>query len=156
MQRQSCCIGFAWLACASAGVIPVAGCGPAAPTGKPPPAVAAEPDAPTGAAIADPALREARDRADAILAGLLTGKFDDDPALEIASRKMKGLELIGTNGLRSSCTSWEGTNAPAGCGEEDAGADAAGWRAIPVSGCVQTPNYLAESQLARGIAEERS
>jgi hypothetical protein len=93
MKRWSCRIGFAWLACASAGLIPVAGCGPAAPTGKPsPPAVAEEPDAPMGAAIADPALREARDQADSTLAGLLTGNFGNDPDLAPVAKKMKGYQ----------------------------------------------------------------
>jgi hypothetical protein len=73
----------------------LAGCRPAAPGGggAPAPAPPAEaPDAPRGEAIPDPALREARDRADAILAGLLAGTFDQDPDLWPAARKLKGYQ----------------------------------------------------------------
>jgi hypothetical protein len=73
----------------------VAGCRPAAPGGGGAPAPAPqaeEPDSPKGEAIADPALREARDQADAVLAGLLAGKFDQDPDLWPAARKLKGYQ----------------------------------------------------------------
>jgi hypothetical protein len=50
------------------------------------------PDAPKGAAVADPVLREAREQADAILSGLLAGKFDNDPELSLVARKVKGFQ----------------------------------------------------------------
>jgi hypothetical protein len=51
---------------------------------------AEEPDAPRGETVADPILREARERADAILGDLLAGRFDDDPDLWPVARKVKG------------------------------------------------------------------
>jgi hypothetical protein len=42
--------------------------------------------------VADPALREAREQADAILAGLLGGKLDNDPDLSPVARKLKGYQ----------------------------------------------------------------
>jgi hypothetical protein len=76
-------------------VLAVTGCRPAAPGGGGAPAPApnaAEPDAPKGAAVIDPILREARAQADAILSGLLSGKFDNDPDLSPVARKVKGYQ----------------------------------------------------------------
>jgi hypothetical protein len=72
----------------------VCGCGPAArgPAGAAPAAKPLEPDAPEGEAIADPVLREAREQADAILDGLLAGKFDQDQELWPVARKLKGFQ----------------------------------------------------------------
>jgi hypothetical protein len=42
--------------------------------------------------VADPALREARDQAEAILGDLLVGKFDNDPDLWPVARKVKGYQ----------------------------------------------------------------
>jgi hypothetical protein len=42
--------------------------------------------------VGDSALREARDQADAVLGGLLAGKFDDDPDLWPVARKLKGYQ----------------------------------------------------------------
>jgi hypothetical protein len=49
-----------------------------------------EVEAPKGKAIADPVLRESREQANAILDGLLAGKFDQDPDLSPVARKLKG------------------------------------------------------------------
>jgi len=65
----------------------LAGCRPAAPTGGAGPD---EPDAPTGAAVADPELRQARQRADVTLDWLLGGKLDKDPDLSPVTQKVKG------------------------------------------------------------------
>jgi hypothetical protein len=64
----------------------LAGCGPQAPVGavKAPPAN--EPDAPVGAAIADPQLREARKENDAILTDLFAGKAEDSGPQRIAAK----------------------------------------------------------------------
>jgi hypothetical protein len=50
------------------------------------------PDAPTGEAIADPVLRQARAQADSILDGLLAGQFDQDPDLGPVAKKLKGFQ----------------------------------------------------------------
>jgi hypothetical protein len=49
-----------------------------------------DPSAPRGNAIADPVLREARDEAEAVLLGLVSGKFDDDENLSLVAEKVKG------------------------------------------------------------------
>jgi hypothetical protein len=49
-------------------------------------------EAPKGEAIADPVLREARDRAEAILQGLLAGKYENDPDLFPLAKKIKGYQ----------------------------------------------------------------
>lgn len=53
-------------------------------------AATATPEAPKGEAIADPELRAVRAQFDAIMAGLLAGKFDADPDLSPVARKLKG------------------------------------------------------------------
>jgi hypothetical protein len=53
-------------------------------------AAADEAAAPKGNAIADPALREARDQADEVLHGLLVGMFDQDENLAVVAEKVKG------------------------------------------------------------------
>ena len=73
----------------------IGGCRPVAPGGGGGPALASpaeEPDAQKGEVVADPVLREARDQADAILGGLLAGKFDNDPDLAPVARKVKGYQ----------------------------------------------------------------
>jgi hypothetical protein len=73
----------------------ITGCRPGAPAGGGAPVPAPqveEPDAPKGEAVADPAIREARDQADAIFGGLLAGKFDNDPDLSPVARKVKGYQ----------------------------------------------------------------
>jgi hypothetical protein len=73
----------------------VTGCRPAALSGGGAPAPAPQPeerDAPKGEAVADPALREARDQADAILGDLLAGKLDNDSGLSPVARKVKGYQ----------------------------------------------------------------
>ena len=69
--------------------VPVAGGGGAAPA---PAAPAVAVDAPKGKDIADPVLRESREQADAILDGLLAGKFDQDSNLSPVARKLKGYQ----------------------------------------------------------------
>jgi hypothetical protein len=70
-----------------------AGCRSAAPSGAAIASAQAEvPDAPRGEAVADPSLREARDQADAMLAGLLAGRFSDDPNLSPVARRVKGYQ----------------------------------------------------------------
>lgn len=49
-----------------------------------------ESSVPKGNAIADPLLRQARDQADALLLGLLEGKFDEDENLALVAEKLKG------------------------------------------------------------------
>ena len=69
------------------------GCRPAAPVGGGAPAAAPraeESDAAHGEAVADPALREAREQADEVLGRLLAGEFDKDPDLWPVARKLKG------------------------------------------------------------------
>jgi hypothetical protein len=69
------------------------GCRPAGPGGGGPSAVASpeeSPEAPKGEAIADPVLREGREQAEAILEGLLAGKFNQDPYLALLENKLKG------------------------------------------------------------------
>ena len=65
--------------------VPVVGGGVVAPVPAGPAAV----EAPKGKDIADPVLRESRDQADAILDGLLAGKFDHDSNLWPVARKLK-------------------------------------------------------------------
>ena len=69
--------------------VPVAGGGGVAPAL---PAPAAAVDAPKGKDIVDPVLRESREKADAILDGLLAGKFDQDADLSPVARKRKGYQ----------------------------------------------------------------
>src|SRR5262249_16826748 len=49
-----------------------------------------ESSAPKGKAIGDPVLRQARDEADALLLGLLQGRFDQDDDLALVAEKLKG------------------------------------------------------------------
>jgi hypothetical protein len=53
---------------------------------------AEELDAPTGEAIADPVLREARAQVDEVLADLLAGKLDQDEKVAPVARKLKGYQ----------------------------------------------------------------
>jgi hypothetical protein len=46
--------------------------------------------APKGNAIPDPVLREARDQAEIVLLGLLSGEFDEDENLSLVAEKVKG------------------------------------------------------------------
>jgi hypothetical protein len=62
-------------------------------TPLPPGPQAQEPDAPKGEAIADPVLREGREQADAILNGLLAGRFDQDQDLSPVARKLNGYQF---------------------------------------------------------------
>lgn len=74
-------------------VLACSGCQPAAPKGGgAPKPKAEEPDAPKGEAIVDPKLREAREQVDAILDGLLAGKFDQDENLAPIAKKLKGYQ----------------------------------------------------------------
>ena len=95
-QRASHSVGNWAAALATVSLaLAVMGCQPAAPGGGgvPAPAPQAEqPDAPKGEAIADPVLREAREQADAILDGLLAGKFEQDQDLWPVARKLKGYQ----------------------------------------------------------------
>jgi hypothetical protein len=77
---------------ASAGMAVAIGCGESSiPNTSPSVAVArSELSMPKGNAIADPLLRQARDEADALLLGLLQGKFDEDENLALVAEKLKG------------------------------------------------------------------
>jgi hypothetical protein len=70
----------------------LAACNPAGNAPGKLPAPPEDPDAPKGEAIADPVLREARDQADEILAGLIAGKFDLDQELGLLPKKVKGYQ----------------------------------------------------------------
>ena len=61
-------------------------------------------DAPKGAAIADPVLREAREQFDGIMGELLAGKFDADPDLWPVARKLKGFQAWS---IQSQRIAWE-------------------------------------------------
>ena len=87
LLRKNC---IAWLFTFPLLVVAV-GCNGSGPTAPSP--VASESDAtsaPKGNAIPDPVLRQARDEADAVLLGLLSGKFDQDENLALVAEKMKG------------------------------------------------------------------
>jgi hypothetical protein len=80
-----------WLSAAPLIMLAV-GCGESCPPNTSPLVTAAssESSAPKGNAIADPLLRQARDQADALLLGLLQGKFDEDDNLALVAEKLKG------------------------------------------------------------------
>ena len=82
----ACCVGWAILLITScARPVPVGGGGGGAPA-----PLAPAVDAPKGKDIADPVLRESREQADAILDGLLNGRFDQDSNLSPVALKLKG------------------------------------------------------------------
>jgi hypothetical protein len=83
--------GLAW-AFATLLLLLALGCSGSATQGTATAVISSSDDAsaPRGKAVADPFLREARDEAEAVLLGLLLGKFDEDENLSLVAEKVKG------------------------------------------------------------------